>query len=284
MVLRSAAPRCARLRRLRPRSGRPSLGLALFVLLWAAQPAFAQKPDPIAEVKDCLKRNVPKHSSVQTVHFTSFDRIGGSREFRGKILAMTMEDGTRRGKLCINQPPEMRGSEVLSMEVKGGSPENFLYTNELRKTKRVTGDGAGGSLFGTDFTYEDLQRFMQLNRPEATTRLPDGELDGHAVYIVQAVPTDAAASAYTKVMSYIDKATCVVLKSESYETGDRLRRVLVVRTEQMFEDKGIHVPSEATMNDVRDTTHTVVAIEDLEVDGDVQSRSFEVSELGRHCR
>ena len=99
-----------------------------------------------------------------------------------------------------------------------------------------------------------------------------------------AVPTDAAASAYSKVMSYVDKETCVVLKSESYETGDRLRKVLTARTEQMFEEKGIHVPSEATMNDVRDTTHTVVVVEDLEVDGEVDSRSFEVSALGRHCR
>jgi len=257
----------------------PVLAIALF-----AGSALAQKPDPVAEVKDCLKRNVPKKSSVQTVHFTAFDRIGGSREFRGKILAMTMEDGTRRGKLCINQPPEMRGSEVLSMEVKGAAPENFLYTNELRKTKRVTGDGAGGSLFGTDFTYEDMQRFMQLNRPEATTRMPDGELDGHAVYVVQAVPSDTAASAYTKVMSYVDKETCVVLKSESYEAGDRVRKVLTAKTEQMFTEKGINAPSEVTMNDVRDNTHTIVNVEDLEVDGEVDSRSFEVSALGRHCR
>lgn len=269
---------------MRASPGSPVTRLVLALGLCVAGPASAQAPDPVAEVRDCLKRNVPKQSSVQTVHFTSFDRIGGSREFRGKILGKTMEDGTRRGKLCISQPPEMRGSEVLSMEVKGAAPENFLYTNELRKTKRVTGDGAGGSLFGTDFTYEDMQRFMQLNRPESTTRLPDAEVDGHAVYVVQAVPTEGAASAYTKVLSYVDKETCVVLKSESFETGDRLRRVLTAKTEGMFEEKGVRAPSEVTMKDVRDTTHTVVVIEELEVDGDVDSRSFEVSQLGRHCR
>ena len=85
-------------------------------------------------------------------------------------------------------------------------------------------------------------------------------------------------------MSYVDKETCVVLKSESYEAGDRLRKVLTAKTEQMFEENGVHAPSEVEMNDVRDQTRTVVAIEDLEVDGEVDSRSFEVSELGRHCR
>src|SRR6516225_1094029 len=205
-----------------------STGRAAAFLLALLSPlvASAQASDPLKEVRDCMLRNVPKHSSVQTVHFTSYDRIGGTREFRGKILGKTMEDGTRRAKLCISQPQEMRGSEVLSMESKGEPPQNFLYTTELRKAKRVSGDGAGGSLFGTDFTYEDLQRFMQLNRPESAQRLADSDLDGRAVFVVQALPTDTTKSSYSKVLSYIDKSTCVVLKSEQYETGDRLRKVL----------------------------------------------------------
>jgi hypothetical protein len=264
-------------------SNRCVAALVLFML--AAFDASAQTADSsIAIVRDCLKRNVPKKSSVQTVHFTSFDRIGGTREFRGKILGKTMEDGTRRGKLCISQPTEMRGSEVLTMEVKDGAPQNFLYTTEFRKAKRVSGDGAGGSLFGTDFTYEDLQRFMQLNRPESSERLPDADLEGRAVYVVVSKASEANASAYTKVLSYVDKRTCVVLKSESYEAGDRLRKVLTAKTEPMYSENGVNAPAEVEMNDVRDQTRTLVAIEDLEVDSAVDSRSFEISELGRHCR
>jgi hypothetical protein len=263
-----------------------STGRAAAFLLALLSPlvASAQASDPLKEVRDCMLRNVPKHSSVQTVHFTSYDRIGGTREFRGKILGKTMEDGTRRAKLCISQPQEMRGSEVLSMESKGEPPQNFLYTTELRKAKRVSGDGAGGSLFGTDFTYEDLQRFMQLNRPESAQRLADSDLDGRAVFVVQALPTDTTKSSYSKVLSYIDKSTCVVLKSEQYETGDRLRKVLTAKPDSMYSENGVTAPTEVEMKDVRDQTRTTVAIEDLEVDGEVDSRSFQVSELGRHCR
>lgn len=257
---------------------------ALVILLLAPLSATAQTADSIVVVRDCLKRNVPKKSSMQTVHFTAYDRIGGSREFRGKILGKTMEDGTRRAKLCISQPPEMRGSEVLSIEVKGQPPQNFLYTTEFRKAKRVSGDGAGGSLFGTDFTYEDLQRFMQLNRPESSERLPDGSLDGRAVYVVQSKPGDPGQSAYTKVLSYVDKDSCVVLKSESYEVGDRLRKVLQAKPEPMYFENGVHAPAEVEMKDVRDQTRTVVAIEDFDVDDEIDSRSFQISELGRHCR
>jgi hypothetical protein len=247
--------------------------------------ARAQAEDAgVKEVRDCLQRNIPKSSSVQTVQFKSVDRIGGERSFRGKILGARLDDGLRRVKLCIHQPPEMRGSEVLTMETRDGAPESFLYTTELRKTKRVTGEGTGGSLFGTDFTYEDLQRWQQLNRPDRYERLPDADIDGRAVYVLQSRPIDQSTSAYTKVISYVDKASCVVLKSESFENGDRLRRVLTAKPEGMYVEKGIHAPTEVVMRDVRDETHTTVAVEDFEVDGEVDPRSYQQSTLGRHCR
>jgi len=257
------------------------------LLAWAlvlSFPLTLAAQDPAQEVRECLKRNIPKKSSAQTVHFIAIDRIGGQREFRGKILGMRVADGSRRAKLCIGQPPEMRGSEMLSMETAEGAPDTFLYTSELRKAKRITGEGVGGSVFGTDFTFEDLQRWQQLNRPESQERMPDAELDGRPMYVLAAKPSNPAESSYTKVLSYVDKKTCVVMKSESFETGDRLRRVLIARPEPMLEEGGIFAPSEVVMKDVRDETSTTVAIEDLDVDGDVDERSFEVSNLGRHCR
>jgi len=110
------------------------------------------------------------------------------------------------------------------------------------------------------------------------------DLEGRTVYVVSSKPSEANTSAYTKVLSYVDKKTCVVLKSESFEVGDRLRKVLTAKLEPMYTEKGVNAPAEVEMNDVRDQTRTLVAIEDLEVDGQIDSRSFEVSELGRHCR
>lgn len=247
-------------------------------------PITAAAEDPAQEVRDCLNRNLPKKSSMQSVHFVSVDRIGGQREFRAKMLGMKLDDGLRRAKLCIHQPPEMRGSEMLTIETPGGAPDSFLFTPELRKPKRITGEGVGGSVFGTDFTYEDLQRWQQLNRPESHERLPDGALDGRPVYVLMTKPTEASKSSYSKVVTYVDKETCVVLKSESFENGDRLRKLLTASPADMLEEKGIYAPTQVVMKDVRDETQTTIAIDDLEVDGNVEERSFQVSSLGKHCR
>ncbi len=247
-------------------------------------PLSVAAEDPVGEVRDCLNRNVPKKSSVQIVHFKAVDRIGGQREFRAKMLGLQMADGSRRAKLCITQPAEMRGSEMLSMETPDGAPDSFLFTPELRKAKRVTGEGMGGSVFGTDFTYEDLQRWQQLNRPESQERLPDTEIDGRPVYVLMSKPVEGTASSYSKVVSYVDKQTCVVIKSESFENGDRVRKLLTANPEDMLEDAGVHAPTEVVMKDVRDETRTTVVVEDLVVDGKIDERSFQVSSLGRHCR
>ena len=115
-------------------------------------------------------------------------------------------------------------------------------------------------------------------------RLSDSEIDGRSVYVLVTRPAASAESAYAKVLSYVDKQTCVVIKSESFESGDRLRKVLTARPSQMLEEGGIHAPTEIVIKDVRGETTTTVAVEDLEVDGEMDERSFEVSSLGRHCR
>jgi hypothetical protein len=256
------------------------------MVLLCPHPAAAQVAahDAVQEVVACMSRNLPKKSSQQTVHFTTVDRIGGQREFRGKLLAIRGSDGARRAKLCVNKPPEMRGSEILSVENVSSSPETFVYTIELRKPTRITSETAGGSVFGTNFSYEDFQRWQLLNRPGTMERLPDSEIDGRPVFVLQTKPGASAETEYSKVLSYIDKKTCVVLKSESFETGDRLRKVLTARPGQMLEKGGIFAPSEIVIKDVRGETTTTVEVEDLDVDGALDERSFEVSSLGRHCR
>ena len=79
----------------------------------------APTPDPLSPVRDCLKRNIPKKSSTQVLHFESVDRLGGKRECRGKLLGAQLSDGLRRVKVCITAPADVAGTEFLSIEVAG---------------------------------------------------------------------------------------------------------------------------------------------------------------------
>jgi hypothetical protein len=260
-------------------------GLVWSVLMLTVLPAVtASADDPVQEVTACILRNLPKKSSQQTVHFKSFDRIGGEKEFKARLLAIRGEDGTRRAKLCVTKPSELRGSEILSVENASGVPETFVYTLETRKATRVTGPTTGTRAFGTDFSYEDLQRWQLIARPGASERLPDALLDGRPVYVLATRPDASAESAYSRVVSYVDKQACVVLKTESFDGSDKLSKLFTASPEAMLEAGGIHAPTQVQIKDVPAATHTTVAIADLVVDGEIDARSFEASSLGRHCR
>jgi hypothetical protein len=258
------------------------LCLGLTVLL--ATPVSAApdgESDGVAEVQRCIERNVPASTSEQTVEFISVDRVGGKRTSRAKILAKRFDDGLRRVLMRFTKPLDLRGASLLIIETESGANDMFLYTPELRKVKRVTADGAAGTLFGTDFSYEDFERWHLMNKPGERTRLPDAKLEERDVYVLESRPADGTGSAYERIVSFVDQETCVVLKTESYERGERLRKVLTASPDSIMREAEIHVASEVTMRDVRDQTHTDVVVEDLAVDREIEDTEFAISRLSR---
>jgi hypothetical protein len=259
------------------------------VVVWMAtllSPFESLAEDPVQVVRDCMKRNIPKRSSSQTLHFVYKDRTGGERECKGKAREIRAKDDLRRARLCITEPDDMRDTELLSIEASGRAPDTHLYLPATRSVKRITGEGMGGSVCGSDVSYEDLQRLSQLDRPENHERLPDGEVEGHPVFVLVSRPVDSKESAYTKVTSYVDKKTCVVIKSESFQAGERPRKVMTAKPDELLESNGIHAPAHVVVRDLRDETSTTVTASDLEVDGEIDEKSFELSRLGKRkgCR
>ena len=236
-------------------------------------------------MRDCLKRNIPKKSSTQVLHFESVDRLGGKRECRGKLLGAQLSDGLRRVKVCITAPADVAGTEFLSIEAPGREPDSLPLpprgtADHSRHRQR---NGRARVRLATSAARTSNAGSSRI-APNALERLPDAEIGGHPVYVVAATPRDRAQSTYTKVVSYVDQKTCVVIKSESFQNGDAPRKVMTADPEQMLEDGGIYAPSDVLVTDLRDGTHTTVNASELEVDGAVDPRSLEPSTLGRHCR
>ncbi len=242
-----------------------------------------QEPEPdaaVREVRECMEKNVPARSTVQMVEFVAVDRVGGERVSRAKIYAKELDDGYRRMKLRFTRPEYQRNSELLVIET-DASPDTFLYTPELRRPKRVTGTSGGGNLFGTDFSYEDFERWQGFNRPGQTRRDPDAEVAERPVYVLVTAPSDAAASAYEKVVTFVDQQTCVTLKTDSYEPRGRLRKVFTADPASLMQEAEIWIATRLLMSDLVDGTHTRVLVEDLEVDRDLKDSLFSVGHMGR---
>jgi hypothetical protein len=258
-------------------------GVAWLLLLPAAAAGLGDAEEAVAEIRTCIESNIPRTSSEQIIEFTKVDRVGGKRVSRAKILGKRFADGLRRIALRFSKPPDLRGACLLVMETTRPTNDMFLYTPELRKVKRVTAEGAGGSLFGTDFSYEDFERWQLLNKPGQHVRRENSAMNGRPVYVLETQPAAESGSSYEVVVSYVDQKTCVVLRSESFEPGKRLRKVFTVDPESIIEEGEVHVATEVNMQDVRDETHTSVTVEDVSIDREIPDREFTLSRLSR-CR
>ena len=143
---------------------------------------------------------------------------------------------------------------------------------------------AASSLFGTDFSYEDFQRLIGMSGDASKKREPDSKVGDRDVYAIVARPGEESTSAYERVVTFVDKHTCVPLVTESYEPGDRLRKRLVADPAQITAEKGIWVARRQTITDLRDDTQTELRVERIDVDGRIHRKMFAERELEAGAR
>ena len=114
-------------------------GLLSLAALPAATPAAADAA--LEEVQACMERNTPKRTSTQTLRFRSVDRLGGETQIRAMSYGKLFEDGLRKLVTRFSEPADVRGSALL-IEQKEEGNEMFLYTPELRRTRRISARAA----------------------------------------------------------------------------------------------------------------------------------------------
>ncbi len=264
---------------------RPKPLFTLIALLTVAPPlsgvAWAETdPNSAEAVTECMARNIPQKTSLQTVEFRAKDRVGGERITRAKIYGKRFDDGLRRILMRFFKPNDINGAAFLMIE-KDERNDMFLYSPELRRTRRVTSHNASGSLFGTDFSYEDFERLQGLDKRGRVERLADGSVAERPVHVVEIYPAELEVSSYEVVRFHVDQQTCVTIKTESFEKGHKLRKVLTATPESLAESGGIWIAREILMKDLKDETETRLIIEEVEIDLDISDKRFRLAELER---
>jgi hypothetical protein len=250
------------------------------VLVTLFQPLFASATEDLDQVTECMDRNIPQTTTVQTVEFRVRDRTGDETVRRAKIWGKRFEDGYRRLLMHFYEPEDLSGSELLIHEKKQRS-DMWLYPSATRQTRRVSARGVFGSLAGTDLSYEDFERLQGLHTGSQNKRQPNSELDGQTVYVLESRPGPEEESAYEKVLTFISKEKCVPLKIESYETGGRLRKQITMGRAERVQETEIWLAREILVKDIRDKTETRVVVEKIEIDQPLNDRLFNHAQLGR---
>lgn len=253
--------------------------LAVFVVLLCIGFVGSAKANGVDQIWACVRKNFPSKSSVQELELRSVDRTGMEKTLNAKLYWKRTADGLAEILVQVESPADVRGSAFLLLEKKDHS-DMFMYLPELKKVRRITERTVSGSLFGTDFSYEDLERLQTIGAGANVTRLADVEVAGQSTYVLTGSPPPDSGSAYERVVSFIDQKTCVPLKMELYEKGGQLRKLLSADPAQVRREGGIWIPGQVSLKDLTEESETRLAVKNIAVDTEISDKIFTESALG----
>lgn len=238
--------------------------------------------DPaVEEVQRCLRRNLPERSAEQEILLEQSDASGVIQTIEARLYWKRAADGRSRFLVRIDGPPDLRDSAFLALERDGGEPDLFTYLPELKTVRRLTTRTLSGSLFGTDFSYDDLLRLQGMGVLARIDRLPDETVDGRAAYVLVATPTADAGPGAPKVVSRIDRETCVVSTIRILSSSGEVAKEIRVDPAKVELANSRRVPREIVLEDRERGRATKLSVKKVSLDAGLSESLFSQSALAK---
>lgn len=235
----------------------------------------AARAEPVQQILDCMRSNVPSTLRVQDVELSTTDRSEATRVLRGRIYALRETDGDAshvRAMLRVLRPENLAGSAFLLREATEVSDQGmYVYLPSVRRVRRITGEFADGALLGSAFSYQDFKQLQNAFEGLAVAPEAPEVLAERPVHVLSFMALPGAPSAYGRIRAWVDQQTCVPLKVEFYQR-QTLRKQLDVPVSALKQAKDYWYASEVTIQDFKDGNSSKLRV--LAVDGGKLSKNY----------
>jgi hypothetical protein len=200
----------------------------------------------------------------------------GREQSRHIQLVSKMIKGRLNSISRLSSPVYLRGMTILTIERDGGSHDVFVFLPALDKVRRITTAQKGDAFFGSDITYEDLER----RRVEEfdLDALETAEYDGEAVYWIGGALIRKGN--YARVDFIIAQTDKAILVTRYYKRGhESPYRVITAPRATMVRQGGHVLPTRLIASDELRGTQTEVLIRNLQINPSLNDRLFTVATL-----
>lgn len=256
------------------------------VVLGASAAGAAHGPGPDA-IRARLERAFERTFQPPGVRRIALRVARNGREVAWRVfeLAHRREGRGARSRMRFVEPDYLRGHALLIVDDgEGQPPDTWLYLPEERRPRRVGGTQRGDAFYGSDLSYEDLERpdWAQW-RVAARTSVPEGGLD---CLVVDAWPPPA--SQYGRLRIWLATAPAGVARIDFFGRAGarpeadeapvkRLRADLAGVAEEHGFLRVERIAVEAVGRDAR----TELAVERIAIDPGIAAEVFSARGLER---
>lgn len=247
----------------------------LLTLICICGPLRAE--DTVASIEACMRANVPDTLQAREFDITSTDKSGSSRVFSGRLYARL--DGKRMSvMMSVTAPSDMRGAAYLVLEAKeaGADEEMYIYLPALRKAKRISGGMRDKSLFGTDISYSELKQITYAFSDESVVLDRSESLEDRPSWIMSMTPDLAAGGRFDKIVAWVDKKSCMVLRAE-YKHKDKVLKQFSSSAAHLAQSGTYWYLRDAVIEDFQEGSQTRLQVQEVLSDKDLANRLFNPS-------
>ena len=194
------------------------------------------------------------------------------------VIDQYSKDGPNGGRTVIvfQRPAKVAGTRFLTMDNASGSTDQWIYLPALKKVRRIAATESGTSFMGTDFSYDDISSVDRDASLDTHTLLREETVNGKACYVIQSVPKDNSYQ-YSKTVSWIDRESYLIYKSEMYNRRGELAKVMEM---SVFEDKQNRLtPMQTKISTVGAGTSTTIYMEIIRYDDQIPETFFTTAYL-----
>ncbi len=214
--------------------------------------------------------------AVATVEMVLTSRSGHQRVRRFESR-MVRHDGLQDSLIRFTYPADIEGTAFLTLERRGKDAQQFLYLPALRRVRRIVAKQKGKSFVNSDLYYQDLER--RSPDKDRHRLLGEAVVDGRQCWILESIPKVKRSSAYGKSVAWIDQATLLPLKGESYDR--KLRKIKESRTLRMQQIQGIWTAMVSEVTTLKRHHTTRLTVQEIHYNVGLKPRDFNKRALRR---
>ena len=184
--------------------------------------------------------------------------------------------GESKAILKFIAPAEVKGVALLIVNHSDRASDQWMWTPELARDRRIALQDRSTRFFGTDFSFEDLEE-RDVNQNDYAL-LGEESVDGKQCWKIESKPRQNKSSQYSKVIVWIRQDIYLAAKMEMYAKSEVVRRLEYRRIEKV---QNIWTPLEMEMTDVKKKSKTLLKTEKLEYNIPIKQDHFTLDALRR---
>ena len=171
----------------------------------------------------------------------------------------------------FKKPKRDKGVGFLKIE-SGDGDKISLFIPKLKKIRRISSSNQSDSFMGSDLSFEDM---LSRDLDDFSYNLIDSEDD--SIYLLESISKDKD-SEYSRHLSWVTKNGLLIIKEYSFDKENQLLKEKIFEHVQI---KDYNLVSKISVTNIQEEHSTILEINNLEVDSNINDDIFNELNLKR---